>query len=53
MGYTVKEKDLGVTIIADVTVSEQYGVAVSKGNKIIELSRRNVTYIKKNNYTSV
>ena len=32
---TVKENDLGVTIIADVKVSEQCGVAASKGIKFL------------------
>ena len=41
---TVKEKDLGVTISADMKVSEQCGIAASKGNKIIGLIRRNITY---------
>ena len=41
---TVKEKDLGVTISADMNVSEQCGIAASKGNQIIGLIRRNITY---------
>ena len=41
---TVKEKDLGVTISADMKVSEQCGIAASKGNKILGLIRRNITY---------
>ena len=32
LGTTVKEKDLGVTISADMKVSEQCGIAASKGN---------------------
>ena len=40
---TVKEKDFGVTS-ANMKVSEQCGIAVSKGNKIPGLIRRNVTY---------
>ena len=44
MGTTVKEKDLGVTISADMKVSEQCGIAASKGNQIIGLIRRNITY---------
>ena len=48
MGYTVlsitvKEKDLGVKICADMKVSEQCGIAASKGNQIIGLIRRNIT----------
>ena len=44
MGSTVKEKDLGVAISADMKVSEKYGIAASKGNQIIGLIRRNITY---------
>ena len=44
LGITVKEKDLGITIIsADMKVSEQCGIAVSKGNQILGLIRRNIT----------
>ena len=32
LGTTVKEKDLGVTISADMKVSEQCGIAASNGN---------------------
>ena len=32
LGTTVKEKDLGVTIRADIKISEQCGIAASKGN---------------------
>ena len=41
---TVKEKDLGVTISADMKVSEQCGIAASKGKQILGLIRRNITY---------
>ena len=47
LGTTVKEKDLGVTISADMKVSEQCGIAASKGNKILGLIRRNITYKEK------
>ena len=40
---TVKEKDLGVTISADMKVSQHCGAA-SKGNQILGLIRRNITY---------
>ena len=54
LGTTVKEKDLGVTISADMKVSEQCGIAASKGNQILGLIRRNITYKgKKVNYTSL
>ena len=44
LGTTVKEKDLGVTISANMKVSEQCGIAASKGNQILGLIRRNITY---------
>ena len=44
---TIKEKDLGVTINADMKVSEQCGIAASKGNQIYGLIRRNITYKEK------
>ena len=44
LGTTVKEKDLGVTISADMKVSEQCGIAASRGNQILGLIRRNITY---------
>ena len=47
LGTTVKEKDLGVTISADMKVSEQCGIAGSKGNQIIGLIWINITYNKK------
>ena len=47
LGTTVKEKDLGVTISADMKVSEQCGIAASKVNNILGLTRKNVTYKEK------
>ena len=47
LGTTVKEKDLGVTTITDMKVSEQCGIAASKGNKILGLIRRSITYKEK------
>ena len=44
LGTTVIGKDLGVKISADMKVSEQCGIAASKGNQIIGLIRRNLTY---------
>ena len=44
---TLKEKDLVVTISADMKVSEQCGIAVSKGSQIIGLIKRNITYKEK------
>ena len=53
LGTTVKEKDLGVTISADMKVSEQCGIAASKGNQILGLIRRNNIQGNKVNYTSL
>ena len=39
LGTTVKENDLRVTISADMNVSEQCGIAASKGNNIFGLIR--------------
>ena len=44
LGTSVKEKDLGFTISADMKVSEQCGISASKGNQILGLIRRNITY---------
>ena len=35
LGRTIQEKDLGVTFSVDMTVSEQCGIAASKGNQIL------------------
>ena len=48
MGKTTKENDLGVTFSADMKVSEQCGIAASKGNKIIGLIRE-LSCIRRNN----
>ena len=40
----MQDMDLGVTISADMKVSEQCGIAASKGNQILGLIRRNITY---------
>ena len=42
-----QEKDLGVTFSADMKVSEQCGIAASKGNQILGLIRRNIMYKEK------
>ena len=47
LGTTVKEKGLAVTTCADMNVSEQCGIAVSKGNQILGLIKRNITYKEK------
>ena len=36
LGTTVKENDLGVTISADMNISEQCGIAASEGNRILD-----------------
>ena len=41
---TTVKNDLGVTISGDMKVSEQCGIAASKGNQHFWLIRRNVTY---------
>ena len=53
LGTSVKEKDLGITISADIKVSERLGIAASKGNQILRLITRNITYNEKTNYTYV
>ena len=42
LNTTLKEKDLGLTISADMKVSEQCGIAAAKGNQILGLIRRNI-----------
>ena len=44
---TVKEYDLGVTLNDNMNVSEQCIIAASKGNQIILMIRRNITYKEK------
>ena len=44
LGRTTQEKDLGVTFSADMKVSEQCGIAASKGNQILGLIMRTVMY---------
>ena len=43
LGTIVKEKDLGITIGADMKVSEQCDIAASMGNQIIGLITRSIT----------
>ena len=47
LGRTTQEKDLGVTFSADMKVSEQCWIAASKGNQILGLIRRTITYKEK------
>ena len=44
---TAKEKDLGVSMNANMKVSEQCRIAVSKGNQVLGMIRRNITYKEK------
>ena len=53
LSKTVKEKDLGVTMNAEMKVSEQSRIAASKGNHVLGMLRRNITYKEKCDYTSV
>ena len=48
LSKTVKEKDLGVSINANMKVSEQVIIAASKGNQVLGMIRRNITYKGKN-----
>ncbi len=43
----VKEKDLGVTMNANMKVSEQCRIAASKGDQVLGMIRRNITYKEK------
>ena len=47
LGRTTQEKDLGVTFSGDMKVSEQCGIANSKGNQILGLIRRTNIYEEK------
>ena len=47
LNTTLKEKNLGLTISADMKVSEQCGIAAAKGNQILGLIRRNIVYKEK------
>ena len=47
LSKTVKEKDSGVSMNANMKVSEQCRIAASKGNQILAMIRRNITYKEK------
>ena len=47
LGRTTQEKDLCVTFSADMKVPEQCRIAASKGNQILGLIRRTITYKEK------
>ena len=44
---TVKEKDLGITMNANMKVSEQCRIAASMGNQFLGIIRRSITYREK------
>ena len=44
LSKTVKEKYLGVTINANMKVSVQCRIAACKGNQVLGMIRRNITY---------
>ena len=44
LSKTGKEKDLGVTMNANMKVSEQCSIAASQGNQVLGMIRRNITY---------
>ena len=47
LNTTAKEKDIGVIIQADMKVSEQCGIAARKGNRLLGMISRNITYREK------
>ena len=47
LSKTVKEKNLGVTMNANMKVSEQCRIAASNGNQVLGMIRRNITYKEK------
>ena len=47
LSKTVKEKYLGVTMNANMKVSEQCRIAATKGNQVLGMIRRNITYKEK------
>ena len=47
LSKTMNEKDLEVTMNANIKVSDQSKIAASKGNQVIGMIRRNITYKEK------
>ena len=47
LGRTTQEKYLGVTFSADMKVLKQCQIAASKGNQVLGLIRRTITYKEK------
>ena len=43
LSKTVKKKDLGVTMNANMEVSELCRIAASNGNQVLGMIRRNIT----------
>ena len=48
LNKTVQEKDLGVTMNANMKVSEQCRIAASQGNQVLGMIQRNITYYEDN-----
>ena len=53
LSKTVKEKDLEVTMNANMKEPEQCRIAASKGNQVFGMIQRNITYTDKFDCTSV
>ena len=53
LSKTVKEKDLGITMNANMKVSEQCRIAASQGNQVLGMIRRNITYKQKMSYKAI
>ena len=47
LSKTMKENDLGVSMNANMKVAEQCRIAASKGNQVLGMIRRNITYQEK------
>ena len=52
LSKTVKENDLGVTMNANMKISEQCRIAASKGNQVLGMIRINITYVTQDIKTS-
>ena len=50
LGRTTQDNDLGVTFSTEMKVSDQCGIAASKGNQILGQIRRTITYKEKQLY---
>ena len=47
LSKTVKENDLGVTMNVNMKVSQQCRITAFKGNQVLGMIRRNITYQEK------